>query len=591
MILQIALLFIVGVILTGALSSAIIYAYSIEYIDTELINTAEATKRDLETYINDYNAHKWLFQYWHDHFYEMDIEYDVEYTADSKTSEKCRVLIDRHPQFQPHYATVQDVEALPPEDQKLYAEIVYSWLITRIDHISAIYDYDYLFCIIADEPYDQNFLLFIAAKNNTGRGNEHGQIYPIGKMIMESKEQKEAIISAINGTPKSALNEDGRYMDFYFHLDSIESGDLLLGLSRDFSEIKAEIWAHAVSHSVLSMLFLIILAIVCLLMILFTVLHPLKRIQQNIRAYKNTKDSKAVVMSLSQIHSHNELADLSDDVAELTEEMDDYTVRIRKITSENERIETELDLASRIQISMLPNVFPPYPDRKDFDIFASMNPAREVGGDFYDFFLLDDNHLCLIIADVSGKGIPAALYMMASKIIISQNLKMGKSPAQVLTDTNETICNRNPEKMFVTVWVGVLDLTTGILTASNAGHEYPMILNSRHHFELFKDIHCFVIGGMDGLKYKEYDLQLRPGSKLFLYTDGLTEAINSEKEMFGTDRILEVLNQAKDLSPEQIIETMKTAVNKFVNNNEPFDDLTMICVSYTGPSKQEDTQA
>ena len=587
MILQIALLFIVGVILTGAISSIIIYVNAFDFVESSLLSSSEATKEDLHTYIENFNAHDWLLQYWYDHYDEMDIEYDVEYNAGTKTSEKCRLLIGRHPHLEPHYATIQEIEDLPPEDQKLYAEIAYSWLITRIDHLVEIYNYDYLYAIITSKPYDQSFLLFIAGKDNPGRGDGPGLLYPLGKVLTQTSSQKEAIISAINGKPKYSLNEDSRYLDFYFSLDTIKNGEVLLGMSHNLNEIEHDIWGHAISHSILSMIFLIILAILCLLMILLIVLQPLKKIQQNIRNYKLTKDSKAVVMSLSEIHSHNELADLSDDVAELTKEMDDYTVRIRKITSDNERIETELDLASRIQTSMLPNVFPAFPDRKDFDIFASMDPAKEVGGDFYDFFLLDDNHLCLIIADVSGKGVPAALYTMATKIILSQNIRMGKSPAEALSDTNETICHRNPEKMFVTVWLGMLDLSTGILTASNAGHEYPVILNNRNHFELFKDTHGFVIGGMDGLKYKEYDIQMKPGAKLFLYTDGLTEAVNDQKEMFGTDRILEVLNQSKNLSSQQIVENMKAAVNVFIQNTEPFDDLTMMCVCYNGSDTQE----
>ena len=173
------------------------------------------------------------------------------------------------------------------------------------------------------------------------------------------------------------------------------------------------------------------MAIDCLLMILFVVLRPLKKIQDSIRLYKDTKDGAAVAKNLSEVKSRNELSQLKDDVADLTKEMDDYIVRIEKGVSEKERIRTEMTLASRIQTAMLPNVFPPYPDRKDFEICASMTPAKQIGGDFYDFFLLKDRYLCLTIADVSGKGIPAALFMMASKITLSHHFKMGKSPAQI----------------------------------------------------------------------------------------------------------------------------------------------------------------
>ena len=242
------------------------------------------------------------------------------------------------------------------------------------------------------------------------------------------------------------------------------------------------------------------------------------------------------------------------------------------------RIESELDLASNIQADMLPNIYPAFPDRREFDIYASMNPAKEVGGDFYDFFLIDNDHLCMIIADVSGKGVPSALFMMASKIILANNAMMSKSPAQILTDTNAAICSNNREEMFVTVWLGIFEISTGKLTAANAGHEYPAIMRAGGGFELLKDKHGFVIGGMDGIKYKEYELELKPGSKLFLYTDGVPEATDGEGRMFGTDRMLAALNGEIGATPEQTLKNVRSAVDGFVNRAEQFDDLTMLCL-------------
>ena len=246
------------------------------------------------------------------------------------------------------------------------------------------------------------------------------------------------------------------------------------------------------------------------------------------------------------------------------------------------RIESELELATNIQADMLPNIFPAFPDRDDFDIYASMEPAKEVGGDFYDFFLIDDDHLCMIIADVSGKGIPAALFMMASKIILANNAMIGKTPAQILTDTNAAICSNNREEMFVTVWLGILEISTGKLTAANAGHEYPVIKHGNGYFDFFKDKHGFVIGGMDGVRYKEYELTLEPGSKLFLYTDGVPEATDSEGLMFGAERMLETLNSDVNITPEQTLKIVRSAVDDFVKDAEQFDDLTMLCLEYKG---------
>ena len=252
----------------------------------------------------------------------------------------------------------------------------------------------------------------------------------------------------------------------------------------------------------------------------------------------------------------------------------------RNLEQENERIRSELAMASRIQSAMLPGIFPAFPERKEFDIYASMDPVRGVGGDFFDFFFIDRNRLCLLIADVSGKGIPAALFMMASKIILADNAKSGKSPAQILQDTNEAICANNPEEMFVTVWLGILDISTGLLTTANAGHEYPALMHADGRFELFRDRHGLVVGGMPGVKYHEHSLQMYPGSKLFVYTDGVPEATDAENALFGTARMLEALNAHANETPKQILCGVRQAVNEFVSDMEQFDDLTMMCLEF-----------
>ena len=251
---------------------------------------------------------------------------------------------------------------------------------------------------------------------------------------------------------------------------------------------------------------------------------------------------------------------------------------------ESSRIETELTMASSIQADMLPNIYPAFPERPEFDIYASMDPAKEVGGDFYDFFLVDDDHLCLVMADVSGKGVPAALFMMASRIILANNAMMGKSPSQILTDANAAICANNREELFVTVWLGILELSTGKLTAANAGHEYPALQQPDGRFELVKDKHGLVIGGMEGVRYRQYELQITPGSRLFLYTDGVPEATDAGKNLFGTDRMLAALNQEPGANPETVLKNVRKVVDDFVGSAEQFDDLTMLCVEYKGPA-------
>ena len=311
------------------------------------------------------------------------------------------------------------------------------------------------------------------------------------------------------------------------------------------------------------------------------VLLPLKQISAEAGRFA-TENVPSERKLTETVKNRDEIGMLASSIDEMEEKIQAYVTDLTRITAEKERISTDLELARRIQADMLPNEFPAFPDRREFDIFASMDPAREVGGDFYDFYLIDDDHLCIAIADVSGKGVPAALFMMASKILLANMTMQGKSPKDVLRDTNETICRKNREEMFVTVWLGILEISTGRLRAANAGHEYPMVKEPDGNFVLYRDVHGFVIGGMENIRYREYELTLRPGSKLFLYTDGVPEATDTGGKMFGTGRMLETLNAQPEASPEELIGQMRGAADVFARDAEQFDDMTMVCLEYRG---------
>ena len=314
------------------------------------------------------------------------------------------------------------------------------------------------------------------------------------------------------------------------------------------------------------------------------VLNPIKAITREASRFasENTPAEKKLTET---IQKQDEIGVLAGSIDTMEEQIQSYVEDITKITAEKEKMETELNTAARIQISMMPNDFPAFPDRSEFDVYACMDPARDVGGDFYDFFLIDEDHLCLVIADVSGKGIPGALFMMVSKIILQSCAMLGRSAAEILEKTNEAICSNNKNEMFVTVWLGILEISTGRLTAANAGHEYPAIKQPNELFELYRDKHGFVIGGLEGMKYREYELQMERGSKLFLYTDGVPEATNADGKMFGTDRMLSALNEAPEAAPKEILNNVTRAVDDFVKDAEQFDDLTMLCIEYKGPQK------
>ncbi|MBQ7625269.1 MAG: SpoIIE family protein phosphatase [Clostridia bacterium] len=358
-----------------------------------------------------------------------------------------------------------------------------------------------------------------------------------------------------------------------------------------FNEIQtgaSESFYDAMSHSRTTILVLIaavvVIAVTAALILSGRIVKPLEAITTRVRSLGG--DDLQFKME-KEYRTGDEIEVLAESFAMLSGKTLEYISEVARVSAEKERIGAELSLATRIQADMLPSIYPAFPERPEFDIYASMDPAKEVGGDFYDFFLIDDDHLCLFIADVSGKGVPAALFMMASMIILANNAQMGKSPAQILQDTNAAICSNNREEMFVTVWLGILEISTGKLTAANAGHEFPVIKTPDGGFELFKDKHGFVIGGMDGAKYKEYEVTLKPGSKLFVYTDGVPEATNAEKELFGVDRMTDALNSAPDLSPRETLENVRRAVDGFVKDAEQFDDLTMMCVEYKGNKKAE----
>jgi len=316
-----------------------------------------------------------------------------------------------------------------------------------------------------------------------------------------------------------------------------------------------------------------------------TIVQPINTIADAALSY--VRDKRAGVtdarhFSELQIQTRDAMENLSRVMADMERDIADYEANLTQVTAEKERIGAELGLARRIQAAMLPHIFPPFPDRPEVDLYASMNPARWVGGDFYDFFLIDDDHLCMVIADVSGKGVPAALFMMASMIVVQSLARTGSGAAEILSRTNDAICSNNQMEMFVTVWIGILEISTGRLTAANAGHEYPAIRRAGGGFELYKDKHGFVIGGMEGSRYREYALQLEKGDKLFLYTDGVTEATNTQDTLFGTDRMIDALNETSDAAPKDVVKHVHDAIDAFVGNAGQFDDLTMLCMEYRG---------
>ena len=283
-----------------------------------------------------------------------------------------------------------------------------------------------------------------------------------------------------------------------------------------------------------------------------------------------------------QIDTHDEIELLCDTLYLMSEDMKSYMTNLLKETKDKERIASELNVATQIQTDMLPSIFPAYPDRKEFDIYANMTPAKEVGGDFYDYFLIDDNHLAIVIADVSGKGVPAALFMVIAKTLIKNRALMGGSPKEILEFVNNQLCENNKAAMFVTVWLGIMEISTGKVVAANAGHEYPAIRTAQGDFELMKDKHGFVLAGMEDMIYTDYEFTLEKGGCLYLYTDGVAEASNIREELFTMDRLIVALNKDSKAPLDVLLKNVKMDIDEFVGEAPQFDDITMLAVVYYG---------
>lgn len=449
--------------------------------------------------------------------------------------------------------------------------------------------------------YDRRYLLILNDEHKSYLVEEIGDEdikSSVGHDISYEASEHSAIRDILSGklkTPEQTIYE--KYTDeadnksYYIGYTVINSGNTesILCLWYDWSDFRKRIIVHIILEIIIGSVVLLVLNSLLMMYIYKIAINPVIKVENGIRKYRKNKDSSLVAEAMNKIKVKNEIGVLADSFSELAGEIERYNAENLKLCSEKERIAAELDLATKIQANMLPNIFPAFPERSEFDIYASMTPAKEVSGDFYDFFLIDKDHLCLVVADVSGKGVPSALFMMASKIMLADYAKMGKTPSEILTIANNAICENNKENMFITVWLGILEISTGKLTAANAGHEYPSVSYPGNAFELYKDKHDLVLGCVAGLKFGEYSLYLKPETRLFLYTDGLTEANNSENSLFGTEKMLEALNENKECTPKQLLENVRRNVDGFVNGAEQFDDLTMLCFEYKGKEAMEKT--
>ena len=325
--------------------------------------------------------------------------------------------------------------------------------------------------------------------------------------------------------------------------------------------------------------------LVILLFLRRTVVRPINQLTRATEAFiENNEEELAsgtAQVNVPDIRTGDEVEQLTRAFGKMQADMVTYIQNLMSMTAEKERIGAELSVATQIQADMLPRIFPAFPGRKEFDIYATMNPAKEVGGDFYDFFLVDDDHLAVVIADVSGKGVPAALFMVIAKTLIKNHAQNGEKLDEVFTHTNDQLCEGNDAGLFVTAWMGVLELSTGVLTYVNAGHNPPLLQRKGEGYQYLQTRPGFVLAGMEGTRYRQASLPLAAGDRLFLYTDGATEAINPQEELFGPERLRQTLDSLGALPMHELLLSVKGRIDRFAGSAEQFDDITMLGIEYT----------
>ncbi|MCR5676143.1 MAG: PP2C family protein-serine/threonine phosphatase [Lachnospiraceae bacterium] len=574
---RVPLMITVFVVLMELCSVYYQYQNSTDYLLRDLHHEGSLYVRTAAAEMGRYSQIDWLCDYWEEHYGEMDLIYNDQ----EAFTKKERWLRTQYP-FIGEFADVDDVSRafLDDEGKRVYAEICYARLCRAFDRLKSIYKpvYLYSFRVTGDEF----FFLVTGTKEGEKRISAGGELYELGTTTPYNESVRFQIEQIYRtGASPDIMGNDQDMVTVYEPVLSAE-GEVaaIVGVAISGEELLDEITDQSNRTFARSLILILVAMTLISVMLHITVLKPLAREQEIMERYETNKDGRAAVESLSAMRTyHGEVESLAESFSGMVTELDRYLEEIVSVTEEKERLSAELNIASRIQAEMLPREFPAFPERQEFDLYASMTPAKYVGGDFYDYFLIDEDHLALVIADVSGKGVPAALFMMISMTMIrDRTLAGGATPAQILSHVNDRLCSDAEDQLFVTVWMGILTISTGGIVCANGGHEYPAVGRKDAGYELIKTKHGPPLGVYEGAQYQDEEITLTAGDSLFLYTDGVPEAHNDAQELFGEERMTTVLNSHADASPQELLEEMKRAADTFAGKRDPFDDLTMLAI-------------
>lgn len=580
------ILFIVLLILSNGI---FLFIYNLQKNISDRYITANRMGHALADQLETYQGIEFLSEYWLEH---MDTMYKV-YEDPDQVRKWEKYLYARFPDISDiSQITSNQVRALPDSGQEIYAEVCYTKLCKIMDSFKRSYKplYLYTFQVTGEDI----IFMLTGTLENEKRVSNGGEIYELGQQFPYVAGQYPVLDKVLqtNEAPDeielSSKASDGSAVHTFVPVYGSGKMVMIIAVSLEWNDLIISALQPSIVVTIVSAVLFAALGASIYLLLRKTVVRPAKHEQQVIKDYESFKDAGLAVDSLKKITCNNEIQSLSESFSSMVQEIDRYIMEIREVTSEKERIGAELSMAASIQESQLPNIFPAFPDRGDINIYASMTPAKEVGGDFYDFFLIDEDHICLVIADVSGKGVPAALFMMISKILLKNHIMNGESPSEALFNVNNQLLENNEASLFVTVWVATIDLKTGKGIAANAGHEHPFLRRANGEYEMVVYRHSPPIGTYEGMMFREHEFQINPGDSIFVYTDGVAEASNDKDELFGNERTLEALNSKPDADPQIILNIVKSHIDEFVDEAEQFDDITMLGFKFNGPEFKKD---
>ena len=579
---QITRPFVVFMVILTLANAIVLGLFSTSYYLNEQYDDASRLANSAVAEYESYKSLGWLFEYWIANCVGMDLVYDNEELYREKDQELRRLRPDIG---ELKSVSENELEKMDEQSRKLFAELCYSNLSSEFDRMKRAYAplYLYSFRIIDG----QMFIFVTGTMENEKRASDGGDLFELGTLSFY-QEGAYAVMDEIIRTGKPvhemelSRGEGADHSVIHAFEPVYANGSMraIVGVSFKSQEMISHILRMLLSMLLITVAFFAVMLILVIRHIRKIVVKPLNVETKILEDYEKDKDSVAASNRLDTIRSGNEIERLAFSFSSMVKELDRYMDELQTITAEKERISAELDVATRIQADMLPNKFPAFPDRNEFDLYATMDPAKEVGGDFYDFFLIDDDHLALVMADVSGKGVPAALFMVIAKTLIKNRAQLGGSPAEVLSYANDMLCEQNEAELFVTVWMAVIEISTGKGIAANAGHEHPAIKRADGNWELVVYRHSPAVATIEGIKFKEHEFDIHSGDRLYVYTDGVAEATDSSNELYGTDRMLSALNREPDADPKKLLENVKKDMDVFVGDAPQFDDITMMCVEW-----------